>query len=89
MYLVAKLVAATGFAAMAVMGTTIPANATQDDPACEWLGWRHPACAGGYYDDPLPKSPAGAGLDPFPGGGGQMVPNVDGGLSLPGTPGAV
>lgn len=90
MHWVTKTAAATGFAAIALLGAAVPASAVQDDPACDWLGWRHPACAGGYYDNPLPKSPAGGwNNNPFPGGGGQMVPNTDGGLSLPGTPGAI
>lgn len=86
MHWMAKTAAVTGFAAIAVIGTAAPAYA--EDPACDWLGWRHPLCAGGYYDNPLPKSPAGAGMG-LPDNGGQMVPNIDGGLSLPGTPGAI
>jgi hypothetical protein len=86
------------------MGATVPANATsaeadipvplrpafvQDDPACDWLGWRHPACAGGLFespvDDGIPGDNAAIGGIPAP----AMVPNVDGSLSPPGTPGAI
>lgn len=77
--------AAAGFAAIAALGAAVPAYA--EDPACDWLGWRHPACAGGYYDNPLPSGPAT--IPSLPDNGGQMVPNIDGSLSLPGSPGAI
>ena len=61
----------------------------QDDPACDWLGWRHPACGGGYFespvDDGIPGDNAAIGGIPAP----AMVPNVDGSLSPPGMPGAI
>ena len=61
----------------------------QDDPACDWLGWRHPLCAGGAFespvDDGIPGDNAAEGGIPAP----AMVPNVDGSLSPPGTPGAI
>ena len=95
---------AAAIAGVAVMGATVPANATpapagvpvplrpaavQDDPACENLGWRHPLCAGGAFDSPpddgIPGDNAAEGGIPAP----AMVPNVDGTLSLPGTPGAI
>jgi hypothetical protein len=98
---------AAAIAGVAVMGATVPANATparaglpdvpvplrplalQDDPACDWLGWRHPACAGGSFesppDDGIPGDNAAEGGIPAP----AMVPNVDGSLSPPGTPGAI
>ena len=93
-------VAAVAMAGMAVMGATVSANATPigtdslamaDDPGCEAFGWRHPMCAGGAWDESASKEwgPADNTLNPFPGGGGQMVPNTDGSLSLPGTPGAI
>lgn len=81
----AKTVAVTGLAGIAVIGTAVPAHA--EDPACDWLGWRHPLCAGGYYDNPLPSGPAT--IPSLPDNGGQMVPNIDGSLSLPGAPGAM
>ena len=86
-------------AAMAVMGATVAVNATpggagiplafQNDPGCEMFGWRHPLCAGGAFespvDDGIPGDNAAEGGIPAP----AMVPNIDGSLSLPGTPGAI
>lgn len=71
--------------------TPIPLRplAVQEDPACGWLGWRHPLCGGGAFetppDDGIPGDNAAIGGIPAP----AMVPNVDGTLSLPGTPGAI
>ncbi|MDT5097866.1 MAG: hypothetical protein QOC76_1603 [Mycobacterium sp.] len=69
-------------------GVPVPL-AVQDDPACEMLGWRHPLCAGGAFDSPpddgIPGDNAAVGGIPAP----AMVPNVDGTLSPPGTPGAI
>lgn len=84
---------AAAFIGMAVMGATVPANATpafvQDDPACDWLGARHPLCGGGAFespvDDGIPGDNAAIGGIPAP----AMVPNIDGTLSPPGTPGAI
>jgi hypothetical protein len=63
--------------------------AVQNDPGCEMFGWRHPQCAGGPFDSPpddgIPGDNAAEGGIPAP----AMVPNVDGTLSLPGTPGAI
>jgi hypothetical protein len=77
---------ADAIAGAAMIGATVPANA-QDDPACEMLGW-HPLCAGGAFDQPpddgIPGDNAAIGGIPAP----AMVPNIDGTLSLPGTPGA-
>jgi hypothetical protein len=88
----AKTAVAAGIAGVAVMGATFPANATpavQDDPACDWLGWRHPLCGGGAFespvDDGIPGDNAAIGGIPAP----AMVPNTSGGLSVPGTPGAI
>lgn len=86
-----KTTVATGFAALALMGaaasaTASPGPMTFEDPFC----WRHPSAS--ICDDP---SSSGWGPIPdigpssLPDDGGQMVPNVDGGLSLPGSPGAV
>lgn len=61
----------------------------QEDPACGWLGWRHPLCGGGAFetpaDDGIPGDNAAEGGIPAP----AMVPNIDGSLSPPGTPGAI
>jgi hypothetical protein len=89
----ARTAAATGIAGAALVGAVVPANATpafvQDDPACDWLGWRHPACGGGYFespvDDGIPGDNAAIGGIPAP----AMVPNIDGSMSPPGTPGAI
>jgi hypothetical protein len=87
-----RTAAAAGIAGAALVGATVPANATpvlKEDPACDWLGWRHPACGGGFFespvDDGIPGDNAAEGGIPAP----AMVPNVDGTLSLPGTPGAI
>jgi hypothetical protein len=84
----ARTTLAAGIAGVAMIGATVPANA-QDDPACEMLGWRHPLCAGGAFDSPpddgIPGDNAAIGGIPAP----AMVPNIDGTLSLPGTPGAI
>jgi hypothetical protein len=84
--MLARTAVAAGIAGLALMGATIPANA---DPACEYLGWRHPLCAGGFLgspaDDGIPGDNAAEGGIPAP----SMVPNVDGSLSPPGTPGAI
>jgi hypothetical protein len=61
----------------------------QDDPACDWLGARHPLCGGGAFespvDDGIPGDNAAIGGIPAP----AMVPNISGSLSPPGTPGAI
>jgi hypothetical protein len=80
--------ASLAIAGLAAMGPTATANA--DDPGCEIFGWRHPMCAGGAWmsppaDDGIPGDNAAEGGIPAP----AMVPNVDGSLSPPGTPGAV
>jgi hypothetical protein len=79
---------AAAIAGASMIGATVLAN-TQDDPACDMLGWRHPLCAGGAFDQPpddgIPGDNAATGGIPAP----AMVPNIDGTLSLPGTPGAI
>jgi hypothetical protein len=79
---------AAAIAVAAMMGAAVPASA-QDDPGCEMFGWRHPMCAGGAFesppDDGIPGDNAAEGGIPAP----AMVPNVDGSLSPPGTPGAI
>jgi hypothetical protein len=87
-----------GIAGAALVGATVPAGATpmplrppavQDDPACDWLGARHPLCGGGAFespvDDGIPGDNAAIGGIPAP----AMVPNIDGSMSPPGTPGAI
>lgn len=77
---------AAAIAGAAVMGATAPANA---DPACDWLGARHPLCAGGAFDSPvddgIPGDNAAIGGIPAP----AMVPNINGTMSPPGTPGTI
>ncbi|MGV0812854.1 hypothetical protein ABQF34_12920 [Mycolicibacterium boenickei] len=61
----------------------------QNDPGCDMFGWQHPLCAGGAFetppDDGIPGDNAAEGGIPAP----AMVPNIDGSLSPPGTPGAI
>jgi hypothetical protein len=98
---------AAAVAGVAVVGATVPADATsagaglagvsmplspfavQDDPGCDTFGWRHPLCAGGAFespvDDGIPGDNAAEGGIPAP----AMVPNIDGSMSPPGTPGAI
>jgi hypothetical protein len=89
---------AAAIAGVVVIGATVPTNvvpvsfrppAVTDDPGCEMFGWRHPLCAGGAFesppDDGIPGDNAAEGGIPAP----AMVPNVDGTLSPPGTPGAI
>ena len=81
-----RTAAAVAIAGVAVMGATVPANA---EPGCEMFGWRHPLCAAGAFespaDDGIPGDNAAEGGIPAP----AMVPNVDGSLSPPSTPGAI
>ena len=76
---------------MGVSPSAGPASTiAMEDPACGWLGWAHPACAGGALDAPvaddgIPGDNAAEGGIPAP----SMVPNIDGSLSPPGTPGAI
>lgn len=76
-------------AAVAGGGAAVAAGPAQADPGCDMFGWRHPMCAGGAFDsvpdDGIPGDNAAEGGIPAP----AMVPNVDGSLSPPGTPGAV
>lgn len=88
----ARTAVAAGIAGVAAIGAAGAANATpvfKEDPACDWLGWRHPACGGGYFespvDDGIPGDNAAEGGIPAP----AMVPNIDGSMSPPGTPGAI
>ena len=90
----AGIAAAAAIAGVTVMGVSPSAGPAStiamEDPACGWLGWAHPACAGGAFDSPvaddgIPGDNAAEGGIPAP----SMVPNIDGSLSPPGTPGAI
>jgi hypothetical protein len=89
----AGVAAAAAIAGVTGIGVSVPAEPlgtfAQEDPACGWLGWAHPACAGGAFDAPVddgvPGDNAAEGGIPAP----AMVPNIDGSLSPPGTPGAI
>lgn len=97
--------AVAAIAGLSALGAVLPANIaavasapprmpaavepnSPDDPACATEGW-NPACFGGMYDqapdDGIPGDDAAGGGIPAP----AMVPNVDGSLSPPGTPGAI
>jgi hypothetical protein len=77
--------AGAGLSGVASLGPAF----VQVDPACDWLGWRHPLCGGGAFDSPvddgIPGDNAAIGGIPAP----AMVPNINGSLSPPGTPGAI
>jgi hypothetical protein len=83
---IVTIASAAAVAGAVAMSSAAPASA---DPACDYLGWRHPLCAGGLFDSPpddgIPGDNAAVGGIPAP----AMVPNVDGSLSPPGTPGAI
>ena len=92
--ILAGMAAAAVIAGATAMGASVPAEPlgpiAMEDPACGWLGWAHPACAGGAFDTPvaddgIPGDNAAEGGIPAP----AMVPNIDGSLSPPGTPGAI
>lgn len=91
---------AAAFIGVAVMGAAGSAEASPGaaglsgipaplDPACDWLGARHPLCAGGAFDSPvddgIPGDNAAIGGIPAP----AMVPNISGSFSPPGTPGTI
>jgi hypothetical protein len=86
--------AAAAFVGAAALGATVAANPTppptvQADPGCDAFGWRHPLCGGGAWapvaDDGIPGDNAAEGGIPAP----PLVPNTNGTMSLPGTPGAI
>lgn len=78
-------------AAAGPTGASVPLRPpiATDDPGCEMFGWRHPLCAGGAFespvDDGIPGDNAAEGGIPAP----AMVPNINGSMSPPGTPGAI
>ncbi|MGZ8746648.1 MAG: hypothetical protein ACXWZ2_06360 [Mycobacterium sp.] len=81
--------AASGAIAAAI---STPAPALQADPGCDAFGWHHPLCGGGAWDQSAssewgPSASTEAGLDAAQ--EPSMVPNIDGSLSPPGTPGAI
>jgi hypothetical protein len=96
-----RAVLAAAIAGAALVGVTVPASAgpavtglsaAMDDPGCEAFGWRHPMCAGGAWADESASQewgPANDGIGPLPDGGGQAVPDINGGLTEPGMPGAI
>jgi hypothetical protein len=86
----AAVAAVAGAAAMGAIAT--PAPAAQADPGCDALGLRHPLCGGGAWDESAssewgPSASTEAGLEAAQ--EPAMVPNIDGSLSEPGTPGAI
>lgn len=79
-----------GAAALATIAA--PAPAAQADPGCDAFGWRHPMCAGGAWDESAssewgPSASTEAGLEAAQ--QPSMVPNINGSMSPPGTPGAI
>jgi hypothetical protein len=99
--LLSQTVLAAAIAGAALVGVTVPGSAgptgtgpsvAMDDPGCEAFGWRHPMCAGGAWDDESASKewgPANDGIGSLPNGGGQAVPDISGGLTEPGMPGAI
>jgi hypothetical protein len=91
----AAVMGATGLANAMPGGAGLPGEPLPlrplfvQDPGCDMFGWRHPMCAGGAFesppDDGIPGDNAAEGGIPAP----AMVPNIDGSLSPPGTPGAI
>jgi hypothetical protein len=87
------MVAAAAFVGTATLGAIVGAHssapAIQAEPGCDTFGWRHPLCGGGAWgpvaDDGIPGDNAAEGGIPAP----AMVPNIDGSMSPPGTPGAI
>jgi hypothetical protein len=98
---VTRTAVAAAIAGVAITGGTVPANAAPasaglhalpaplDDPGCDMFGWRHPMCAGGAFespaDDGIPGDNAAGGGIPAP----SMLPNINGTMSPPGTPGVI
>lgn len=92
-----KAAVVAGIVGMALLGAAAPANAGEFEDYCS----RHPKAPvcpdlddNGFplssIDDDINGYPIGA-IPPAVENGteGQMVPNIDGSLSLPGTPGAI
>lgn len=78
------MLAAVTAASIGTFAGGATASAT-DDPWC-------PDPAFSCDQDPFPSIGDGFGGPGGPGGpptGGEMVPSIDGGLTLPGTPGAI
>ncbi|MGO4444589.1 hypothetical protein AB4Z42_14630 [Mycobacterium sp. 2YAF39] len=93
------MAAAAAFVGTAAIGAivganpaTAPAPSIQADPGCDAFGWRHPLCGGGAWDQSAssewgPSASTEAGLDAAQ--EPSMVPNIDGSMSTPGSPGAI
>jgi hypothetical protein len=90
------MVAAAAFVGTAALGAIAGAHPSaptiKADPGCDAFGWRHPLCGGGAWDQSAssewgPSASTEAGLEAAQ--EPSMVPNVDGSMSPPGTPGAI
>lgn len=85
-----KIVLAGAITGSAMVAAATPASA---DPGCDTFGFLHPMCAGGAWDGETasqewgPDASTEAGLEAAQ--EPSMVPNIDGGLSTPGSPGAI
>lgn len=89
MRIITRMCVAAAIAGSALAGTTATAGA---DPGCDHFGFLHPMCAGGAWDESAsqewgPDASTEAGLEAAQ--EPAMVPNTDGGLSTPGSPGAI
>jgi hypothetical protein len=87
--LLSGVAAATVLSGLSLFAVAPSASA---DPGCDVFGWTHPMCAGGAWDESAsqewgPDASTRAGLDAVQ--KPAMVPNTDGGLSTPGSPGAI
>ena len=89
----AAAAAFVGIAALgAIVGALPSAPAIQAEPGCDAFGWRHPLCGGGAWDQSAssewgPSASTRAGLEAAQ--EPSMVPNIDGSMSTPGSPGAI
>ena len=85
--------AIVGAALTGAMGASAtPEPTLRADPGCDTFGWRHPLCGGGAWDQSAssewgPSASTEAGLEAVQ--QPSMVPNIDGSMSPPGTPGAI
>ncbi len=88
-----RTMAAAAIVGAAALGAiAAPAPSAKADPGCDAFGWRHPLCGGGAWDESAssewgPSASTEAGLEAAQ--EPSMVPNIDGSLSTPGTPGAI
>ncbi|WP_141562693.1 hypothetical protein [Mycobacterium neglectum] len=91
-WMIRTMAVAATVAAAALGAIAAPAPRAQADPGCDAFGWRHPLCAGGAWDQSAssewgPSASTEAGLEAAQ--EPSMVPNIDGSISPPGTPGAI